>query len=209
MSKTEIVQKELAKTPFYEKKDKPKPMNIEEARVEIDKQIFEKQSGYMKSRALYSHGKIWKSYKEFAYVGSKIGKILDLTKIDNKIKNIAKMLKNYKDQKIILFSKNPNDMSIQQLAEILGCDIKSSYSAGNLTNTNVKDFLDIDLIFMFDFYSDYLIKDAIQLGLPIIALVEPSNEESKGITLFLPCNKYFGPARAFIAKQIATYYLES
>ncbi|PKM91896.1 MAG: hypothetical protein CVU81_03400 [Euryarchaeota archaeon HGW-Euryarchaeota-1] len=192
-----------------EKKEKAKPINIEEARIEIDKKISEKQMGYMKSRALYSSGRIWKMYADFIYVGSKIGRILDISKVDERVKELAEMLKKYKGQKIVLFSKNPKDAFIQQLAEIIGAEIKSSYRAGDLTNPLTKDFIDVDVVFLFDYYSNYLIKDAAKLGLPVVALVDPSSETPDNICLYLPCNKYFGAARAFIAKQIATYYLEA
>lgn len=213
MSTTEKIEKvqeeHLDEKSSSEKDNKPKAISIEEARAKIDKQISEKQKDYMKNKVLYSQGKIWKSYKDFIYVGSRNRKILDLTKVDNRVMDIAKLLKAYKDKKIVLFSKNPRNIFVQQLSEIIKSDIKSSYRAGNITNPLTKDFLDVDLIFMFDFYSKDLIKDATKLGIPVVALVEPSKESPEGITLYLPCNKYFKPARVFIAKQIAKYYLEA
>jgi len=62
------------------------------------------------------------------------------------------------------------------------------YPPGILTNSDLENFIEVKVIFVTDPWPDRnAIKDALNIGIPVIALCD-TNNQSNNIDLVLPCN---------------------
>ncbi len=116
--------------------------------------------------------------------------VLNLKKIDERIRLAANLLSQYEPEDILIVSRRENGWkALKKLHELTGMKVISGrYPPGILTNTNLKTFCEPKIIVVCDPWTDKnAVQDAIKIGLPVIALCD-TNNQSNNIDLVIPCN---------------------
>ncbi len=138
--------------------------------------------------------------------------VLNIAKIDEKIKAAAKLLARYDPEKILVVCRRDNGhKAIKAFAKATGAKaIAGRYLPGTLTNPSFSGFIEPDIVVVSDPWLDkQVIKDAIQSNTPVIALCD-TNNTTENIELVIPCNNkgnkslslvYFILAREFLKEK--------
>jgi len=116
--------------------------------------------------------------------------VLNLQKIDERIKICANFLAQYLPEEIIIVSRRENGWkSIRMFSKLTGVRVFAGrYPPGVLTNTNLDKFIEAKIILVTDSWPDRnVISDAMKIGIPVIALCD-TNNQSNNIDLVVPCN---------------------
>lgn len=116
--------------------------------------------------------------------------VLNLQKIDERIRNAANMLSQYKAEEILVCSRRENGWkAVKAFGKHTGIKVFAGrYPPGILTNPKLASFIEVKLILVADSWPDRnAMKDAIQIGIPVIALCD-TNNQSNEIDLVVPCN---------------------
>jgi len=114
--------------------------------------------------------------------------VLNVGILDNRIRLAANMLANMK--KILIVSRKENGQKpAKKLAEAIDAKaIVGRFMPGSLTNPTYKEFFEPEIVLVTDPNADkQVIKEAVQMRIPIIALADTYNVTSY-IDLVLPCN---------------------
>ena len=116
--------------------------------------------------------------------------VLNLQKIDERIRLLANFLSQYSPEEILIVSRRENGWKpIKMLNKLT--DIKvfaGRYPPGIITNPELNDFMEIKVLLVTDSWPDRnAINDAIKIGVPVIALCD-TNNQSNNIDLVIPCN---------------------
>ena len=116
--------------------------------------------------------------------------VLNVEKINERIKIATKILINYNKEDILIVCRRENGWkSVKMFSELTGIRaFTGRYPPGILTNPKLKDFLEIKLLFVCDpFPSKNIIEDAAKIGIPVMALCD-SNDNLKNVDFAVPCN---------------------
>ena len=116
--------------------------------------------------------------------------VLNLQKIDERIRICANFLAQYAPEEIIIVSRRENGWkSIRMLSKLTGIRVFAGrYPPGVLTNTNLDKFIEAKIVLVTDSWPDKnVISDAMKIGIPVIALCD-TNNQSNNIDLVVPCN---------------------
>ena len=116
--------------------------------------------------------------------------VLNIQEIDKRIKLSANLISKYKPEDIIVVCRRENGWkAVSLFSKYTGIRVFAGrYPPGILTNPNLKTFIEAKLMVIVDPWVDKnAIKDAIQLGIPVVALCDTYNE-SNNIDLVVPCN---------------------
>lgn len=138
--------------------------------------------------------------------------ILNLQKVDERIRLAANFISNFNPEKILVVSRRENGWkAIKAFADNVGCKaFAGRYPPGILTNPNLDSFIEVDLIVVTDPWPDRnAITDALRVGIPVIALCD-TNNQSNCIDFVMPCNNkgkkslgliFYILAREFLKKK--------
>jgi len=116
--------------------------------------------------------------------------VLNLQKINDRIKLAVNFLSQYEPGDILICSRRENGYkSLKKLNELTGMKvIIGRYPPGILTNTNLETFIEPKIILVCDPWTDKnAVDDAVRIGVPVIALCDTNNQSNK-IDLVVPCN---------------------
>ncbi|PIU72241.1 30S ribosomal protein S2 [Candidatus Woesearchaeota archaeon CG_4_10_14_0_2_um_filter_33_10] len=116
--------------------------------------------------------------------------VLNLQKIDERIKICANFLAQYAPEDIIVVSRRENGWkSIRMLSKLTGIRVFAGrYPPGILTNPHLDKFIEAKIVLVTDSWPDRnVISDAMKIGIPVIALCD-TNNQSNNIDLVVPCN---------------------
>ncbi len=116
--------------------------------------------------------------------------VLNLQRIDERIKTAVNMLSQFTPEEILIVSRRENAWkSVRMIGKVSGCDIFAGrYPPGVLTNPMLDNFAEPKVILVTDPWPDRnVIEDAIKIGIPVIALCD-TNNQSNNIDLVVPCN---------------------
>jgi len=116
--------------------------------------------------------------------------VLNLQKIDERLKITANLLAQYAPEDILIVSRRENGWKpLRKLHKLTGINIFAGrYPPGITTNANLENFMEVKIIMVTDPWPDRnAIKDALKIGVPIIALCD-TNNQTNNIDLVLPCN---------------------
>ena len=138
--------------------------------------------------------------------------VLNLQKIDERLKLASNFLAQYEPEKILISSRRENGWkAIKAFSKFTGCKaFAGRYPPGVLTNPNLDKYIEVDLILVTDPWPDRnAITDALRIGIPVIALCD-TNNQSNCIDFVLPCNNkgkkslgliFYILAREFLRKK--------
>lgn len=116
--------------------------------------------------------------------------VLNLQQIDERIKLAAKLLSHYPPEEVLIVSRRENGWKpVKIFGKATGCAvIPGRYPPGILTNPALKNYREAGIILIVDSWPDRnAIKDALAMGIPVIALCD-TNNTANNIDLVVPCN---------------------
>ena len=116
--------------------------------------------------------------------------VLNLQKIDERIKVAANFLSQYEPQDILVVSRRENGWkAVKRFGKLIGCKFFAGrYPPGILTNPDLKNYIEAKIILVTDAWPDRnTIADAIKIGIPVVALCD-TNNQANNIDLVVPCN---------------------
>ncbi len=135
--------------------------------------------------------------------------VLNIQQIDERLKMAANMLSNYEPEDILVVCGRENGWkAVRKFSEAIGAKhFQGRYPPGVLTNPSLKNFIEAKILLVVDAWPDRnAIKDAMKVGIPVIALSD-TNNQANNIDLVVPANnkgkKSLGLAFYLMAKQYA------
>lgn len=142
--------------------------------------------------------------------------VLDIQSTDERIKTVANFLSKYDPSRILVVSaRQYGQFPAMKFAKAIGArSMVGRFIPGTLTNPTVEAFFEPDAIIVTDPAGDaQVIKEAVNIGIPVVALCDTNNMTSN-VDLIIPTNNkgrkalsliYWLLARE-IAKQNDTYF---
>ncbi|HLD06830.1 MAG TPA: 30S ribosomal protein S2 [Candidatus Nanoarchaeia archaeon] len=116
--------------------------------------------------------------------------ILNLQKIDERIRTAASFLSQYAPEDIMVVSRRENGWkAVRAFGKATGIRvIAGRYPPGMLTNPVLEIYTEVKIVMVTDAWPDRnIINDALKTGSPVIALCD-TNNQSNNIDLVVPCN---------------------
>ncbi|MFT4312487.1 MAG: 30S ribosomal protein S2 [Candidatus Woesearchaeota archaeon] len=116
--------------------------------------------------------------------------VLDVTKIDERIRLSFNLLKQYEPQEILVVCRRENGwLPVKMLGKLTGIKtFAGRYPPGVLTNPNLENFMEVKIIVVVDAWADRnAMEDAIKMGIPVIALCD-TNNQCNNVDFVVPCN---------------------
>ena len=152
-----------------------------------------------------------KYMKHFIYKTRDDGlSVLNLRKIDQRIGVAAKFLAQYAPADILAVSRRENGWKpLRLFGEATGIrTISGRYPPGILTNPALENFTEAKIIVVVDAWPDRnAITDALNIGVPIIALCD-TNNQANNIDLVIPCNNKGKKALGLMFWLLSREYLK-
>ena len=156
-----------------------------------EKKFLVPQDSYLKSGIHIGTKFKTKYMAQFIYKTRPDGlSVLNLKKIDERIKLAANFLSQYEAEDIIIASRRENGWkAVKEFGKITGARVFAGrYPPGILTNPNHSDFIEAKILLVTDSWPDKnAVTDAIKVGVPIIALCD-TNNQTNNLDLVVPCN---------------------
>lgn len=116
--------------------------------------------------------------------------VLNLQKIDERIKVAASFLAQYNQEDILVVCRRENGWkAVELFGKITGVrTFAGRYPPGILTNPNLEEYTEAKIVLVVDAWPDRnAVMDAVKVGIPVIALCD-TNNMSNFIDLVVPCN---------------------
>ena len=116
--------------------------------------------------------------------------VLDIEKTDEKIKAAASFLAQYRPERVLVVSrKGAGHKAVQRFCDGTGTRANiGRFLPGALTNPSFREYFEADIVVLVDPASDkQALKEAIQRGVPVIALCDTYNDTAF-IDLVVPTN---------------------
>ncbi len=136
--------------------------------------------------------------------------ILNLQKIDERLKLAANMLAQFEPDDIIVACKRENGWKpVAMFGKVTGIrTFVGRYPPGTLTNPQLKTYTEAKLILIVDPWPDKnIMLDALNVGIPIISLCD-SNNQTNNIDLVVPCNNKGAKSLGLIFYILAREFLK-
>ncbi len=116
--------------------------------------------------------------------------VLNLQKIDERVKVAALFLAQYNPEDILIISRRENGWkAVELFGKLTGIRVFAGrYPPGILTNPNLEEYTEAKIVFVVDAWPDRnAVIDAVKVGIPVIALCD-TNNQSNFIDFVIPCN---------------------
>ena len=132
-----------------------------------------------------------KYMEQFIYITRPDGlSVLNLQKIDERIKIAANFLSKYAPEDILIVSRRESGWKpVRIFGKITGARVfPGRYPPGILTNPKLDNYIEAKILLVIDAWPDRnVIKDAVKSGIPVIVLCD-TNNQATNIDLVVPCN---------------------
>jgi len=116
--------------------------------------------------------------------------VLNLQKIDERIKLASNLLKNYDSKDILIISRRENGWKpVKAFGRHTGIRVFAGrYPPGIMTNPMLDSYTEAKIMLVTDSWPDHnAVKDALAVGIPVIGLCDTNNQANE-IDLVVPCN---------------------
>ncbi|MEM1578987.1 MAG: 30S ribosomal protein S2 [Archaeoglobaceae archaeon] len=131
--------------------------------------------------------------------------ILDIKKLDERIRACVKLLLRYEPSKILLVAaRQYAHKPVKKFCEVVGSKfIVDRFVPGTLTNPNLREYTEPDIVFVNDPAIDkQAIAEATKVGIPVIAFCD-TNNSTADVDLIIPTNNKGRKALALVYWLIA------
>ena len=156
-----------------------------------ENQFLVEQDSYLKSGIHIGTKFKTKHMDKFIYKTRPDGlSVLNLKRIDERIKIAADFLSRYEPKDILVVSRRENGWKPSKLfSKLTGAKVFAGrYPPGILTNPQLKNFIEAKVLLVTDSWPDRnAIRDAVKMSMPVVALCD-TNNQSNNIDLVVPCN---------------------
>ena len=188
-------------------KKKLKPEDEEEEKTDALVPIED----YLKSSIHLGTRVITPDMKEYVYKRRADGlAVFNTSLLDDKIKEGAEYLSNYEPKDIILVCKREAGWKAAKLfSQITGVKIfTKKYPAGILTNSNLEQFTEAELVFIIDPWLDKnALRDANNIRVPVLSICD-TNNYTQGINKVVPGNNKSAKSIGILLYLMAKLYVE-
>ena len=136
--------------------------------------------------------------------------VLNLQKIDERIRIAANLLANYAPEDILVVSRRENGWKpLLAFGKATGVRVYAGrYPPGILTNPKLATYTEAKVMLVTDAWPDRnAVEDAIRIGIPVIALCD-TNNQSNNIDLVVPCNNKGKKSLGILFWLLAREYLK-
>ena len=156
-----------------------------------EQQFLVSQDVYLKSGIHIGTKFKTKHMEQFIYKTRPDGlSVLNLKKIDERIRTTASFLAQYAPEEILVISRRENSWkAVKAFGKATGMEvIAGRYPPGMMTNPELESYFEPKVILVTDSWPDRnAVLDANKVGVPVIALCD-TNNQSNNIDLVVPCN---------------------
>lgn len=156
-----------------------------------------------KFKTKYMENFIYKTRPDGLYV-------LNLQKIDERIKMAAKFLARYEPKDIIIACRRENGWKpVRMFGKVTDTKVfPGRYPPGILTNPALENFIEAKVLLVVDAWPDRnAINDAMKIGIPIVGLCD-TNNQTNNIDFVVPCNNKGKKALGILFHILATHYMK-
>lgn len=136
--------------------------------------------------------------------------VFNTSLLDDKIREGAEFLAKFAPQDLIVICKREAGWkAVKKFAEVTGIKaFTKKYPAGILTNTNLENFIETNLVFICDPWLDKnALEDARRVNIPILSICD-TNNFTKGITQIIPGNNKSAKSLGMIFYLLTKIYVE-
>ena len=137
--------------------------------------------------------------------------VFDTAMLDNKIKEGAKFLAKYAPEDIVIICKREAGWkAVKKFANTFGIKtFTKKYPAGTLTNPNLEDFFEKELVFICDPWLDKnALRDSNKIKIPVMSLCD-TNNYTRGIEQVIPGNNKSSKSLGIIFYLLTKLYIEN
>lgn len=137
--------------------------------------------------------------------------VLDIGQIDQRLKLFANLMSQYDPEDILIVSRRENGWRpLRMLEKVTGIRVHAGrYPPGMLTNANLKNYAEAKILVVIDAWPDRnAVKDAMLVGVPVVALCD-SNNTANNIDFIVPCNNKGKKSLALVFWVLANEYLRN
>ncbi len=180
--------------------------------TEINKELLIANEEYLKSGIHIGTKFKTKYMANFIYKTRSDGlSVLNVQQIDARIRIMISFLSQYEPEEIMIVARRENGWKpVNLMKKLIGMNVYiGRYPPGILTNTELKTFTETKILLVTDPWPDRnAIRDALKIGIPIIAFCD-TNNQSNNIDLVVPCNNKGKKSLGLIFWMLAKGYMEA
>lgn len=136
--------------------------------------------------------------------------VFNTTLLDEKIKENAEFLAKYAPEDVVIVCKrDAGTKAAEMFAKVTGIKgFVKTYPAGILTNPNLDNFLETDLLLICDPWTDKAaLEDALRIKIPVMAICD-TNNYTQGVNKVIPGNNKSAKSLGMILYLLAKIYIE-